>query len=548
MDIILLNFLERSMLIIFAFFLVTKISRVKEIFTNEQYKTRDYIIICSIFSAFAVFSTYFALDYYGSLINVRNVVIISGGIMFGPIVGITTGIVSGVHRYFIDINGVTSIPCLISSLIAGGISGIIYKNVPKNNRWIYGILGGMLTMTIEMVLILILSKDYYIAHEIVLKISIPMILGQFSIGIIVRLVQSIEEDKERIAAKQSKLALEIANKTLPYFRNLDKDGLNKICTIIKDDINADAVSITDKKYVLAYVGLGEEKYINGYESITDCTKKVIESGNISIRNDDNQYNDSVIKSSIIIPLREKNEVVGTLKIYYKRKHKITYSLQALAVGLSQLISTLMEISRVEEIKEIANKSEIKALQAQINPHFLFNALNAISACIRIDANEARNIVMNLANFLRYNLEISDEFISLKKELNQVDAYVNIERARFGDRLNIIYDVDDIDIKIPSLIIQPLVENAIVHGILKSKGKGYININVKEYRDKVKIEIIDSGVGIEEDIIRKIYQDDIENNKIGLYNVHKRLKLIYGEGLVIERLEKGTRIAFLVERI
>jgi two-component system LytT family sensor kinase len=538
------------MLLFFAFFLVTRISTVKEVLLNEQYKLREYVIICMIFSIFAIFSTYFALDYHGSLINVRNVAIISGGVMFGPIVGIVTGIVSGLHRYLIDINGITSLPCLISSLIAGGISGVIYKNVVKKNRWIYGILGGMSTVIIEMGLILLLTKPFYLGYEIVSKISLPMIIGQFSIGIIVSLVQSIENDKDRIAAEQSKLALDIANKTLPYFRNLDKYGLNKICTIIKEDINADAVAITDKNYILAYVGLGQEKYTKDYEPITTYTMDVIESGNIMIRNGDDgdKYNDQIIKSSMVIPLKEKNEVVGTLKIYYKRNHKITYSLQSLAVGLSQIISTLMELSKIEEIKEMANKSEIKALQTQINPHFLFNALNAISATIRIDQDEARNLIINLANYLRYNLEISDDFISINKELKQVRDYIQIEKARFGDRLDLVYDIDDIDIKIPSLIIQPLVENAIIHGILKVKGSGTINIKVKKFGEKVKIEIIDSGIGIDEELIKKLYCDDMPENKIGLYNVHKRLKLIYGEGLILERLEKGTRIAFLVERI
>lgn len=549
MHIVFLNFLERSMLLFFAFFLVTRISTVKEVLLNEQYKLREYVIICTIFSIFAMLSTYFAIDYHGSLINVRNVAIISGGVMFGPIVGIVTGLVSGLHRYLIDINGVTSLPCLISSLIAGVISGVIYKNVVKKNRWIYGILAGMLTVIIEMGLILLFTKPFYVGYDIVSKISFPMIIGQFSIGIIVSVVQSIEDDKDRIAAEQSKLALDIANKTLPYFRNLDKYGLNKICTIIKDDINADAVAITDKNYILAYVGLGQEKYTKDYEPITTYTRDVIESGNIMIRNgDEDKYNDQIIKSSMVIPLKEKNEVVGTLKIYYKRDHKITYSLQALAVGLSQIISTLMELSKIEEIKEMANKSEIKALQTQINPHFLFNALNAISASIRIDQDEARNLIINLANYLRYNLEISDDFISINKELKQVRDYIQIEKARFGDRLNIVYDIDDIDIKIPSLIIQPLVENAIIHGILKSKGSGTINIKVKKFGEKVKIEIIDSGIGIDEELIKKLHCDDMPENKIGLYNVHKRLKLIYGEGLILERLEKGTRITFLVERI
>ncbi|WP_416101168.1 sensor histidine kinase [Clostridium carboxidivorans] len=196
---------------------------------------------------------------------------------------------------------------------------------------------------------------------------------------------------------------------------------------------------------------------------------------------------------------------------------------------------------------MANKAELKALQTQINPHFLFNALNAVASSIRINPDKARELIINLSNYLRYNLELNDEFIDIKKELKQVNDYVEIEKARFGNKLNVIYDIDDIHVNIPSLIIQPLVENAIVHGILKDKGMGTVTISVKEKEEKIKISIVDSGVGIDNSIIEKVYNDNIPKNKIGLYNVHLRLKLIYGEGLKIKKLEKGTKIEFYVTR-
>jgi len=519
----------------------------REIFLKENYERKDYAIICIVFIVFAILSTYTGVNVEGSLVNVRTITIVSGGIIFGPIVGIVTGVVSGIHRYLIDINGITSIPCLISSITAGIVSGYINKKVNRNYRWIAGIGAGMLSEMITMILILILSKPHSLGIDIVSKIAIPMILGQISVGFIVLLVQSVEDDKEKIAAKQAKLALDIANKTLPYFRIINSDSLNKICNIIKEDIQADAVAITDKKYILAYVGIGEEHYNISHEIITEATKEAIKSDRIIIKNRDFEDKSATLKSAIVIPLKEKNEVIGTLKIYYRKEHKITYSLQSLAVGLSQIISTLMELSKIEQIKEMANKSEIKALQTQINPHFLFNALNAITSCIRINPDKARELTIKLASYLRYNLELNDEFIDIKKELMQVKDYVEIEKARFGNKLNIIYDIDDVDIKIPSLLIQPLVENAIVHGILKDKGAGTVSISVKKHDEKVKITIIDSGIGISEDIIERVYNDTMHENKIGLYNVHLRLKLIYGEGLIIKRLEKGTKIEFYIKR-
>ena len=121
---------------------------------------------------------------------------------------------------------------------------------------------------------------------------------------------------------------------------------------------------------------------------------------------------------------------------------------------------------------MATKAEIKALQTQINPHFLFNSLNTIASFVRINPTKARELIINLSVFLRYNLEIGDELVDVYSELEQVKAYVAIEKARFGEKLHVIYNIqDNIDIKMPSLIIQPIVENSIKHGILKSGRKG-----------------------------------------------------------------------------
>ncbi|MDB1931969.1 MULTISPECIES: LytS/YhcK type 5TM receptor domain-containing protein [Clostridium] len=539
--------MDRAVLLLACLFTITRLQSFRNVFQRDTYRKKDYFIACTVFSVFAILSTYTGLNVEGSLVNVRTITIVSGGIIFGPVVGIVTGVISGVHRYLIDIGGITSIPCLISSICAGIISGYINRKVKRNYRWIAGIIAGMFSETITMILILLLSRPHSLGYDIVSKIAAPMIIGQISVGFIVLLVQSIENDKEKISAKQAKLALDIANKTLPYFRKINSESLNKICTIIKEDIKADAVSITDTKNILAYSGIGKEYYNIGHEIINAETKEAISSGKIVIKNTGFKEKTSLLKSAIIIPLKEKNEVIGALKIYYRASNNITYTVETLAVGLSQIISTLMEVSKVEEMKEMANKAELKALQTQINPHFLFNALNAIASSIRINPNNARELIINLSSYLRFNLELNSEFIDVKKELKQVKDYIEIEKARFGDKLNIIYDIDDVDIKIPSLTIQPLVENAIVHGILKDNHNGTVKISLKDEGEKVKISIIDSGVGISEEMINNIYTDNVPEKKIGLYNVHSRIKLIYGDGLKIKRLDKGTMIEFYIKK-
>ncbi|MBU9832175.1 MULTISPECIES: sensor histidine kinase [Rahnella] len=544
----LLAVFDRAALMLICLFFLTRTPLFRKLLhkENENHTALELTAVTAIFSLFAIFGTLSGINVEGSLINVRTIAIMSGGILFGPWVGIITGVISGTHRFLIDIHGPTSLPCLITSITAGFLSGYINKKVKKALHWKVGILAGMLCETLTMVLILLMARPFSLGLDIVMNIAAPLILGASSIGLIVLLVQSVEDEKEVIAARQARLALDIANKTLPYFRNINAESLASICSIIRDDIDADAVAITDNKNILAYVGVGAEEYNIGHETLSEMTKATLESGEITVKNNDEMHRTPQIHSLIIIPLWEKGEVTGSLKIYYCDPHRITYSLKVMAIGLSQIMSTQMEVSRTEQLREMANKAEMRALQSKINPHFLFNALNAISSSIRARPDVARQLVINLSRYLRYNLELNDELIDLRKELHQVQDYIAIEQARFGSKLTVIYDIDDdISVKIPSLLIQPLVENAIVHGIQKCSGKGVVVISVKHHANGVWVSVKDTGHGINQETIDRVARNEMPGNKIGLLNVHHRVSLLYGQGLVIRRLEPGTDISFLI---
>ncbi|NGX87014.1 sensor histidine kinase [Rahnella sp. Lac-M11] len=546
----LLAVFDRAALMLICLFFLTRTPLFRKLLhkENDNHTALELAAVTAIFSLFAIFGTLSGINVEGSLINVRTIAIMSGGILFGPWVGIITGVISGTHRFLIDIHGPTSIPCLITSITAGFLSGYINKKVKKALHWKVGILAGMLCETLTMILILLMARPFSLGLDIVMNIAAPLILGASSIGLIVILVQSVEDEKEVIAARQARLALDIANKTLPYFRNINAESLDSICRIIRDDIDADAVAITDTRNILAYVGTGAEEYNIGHEALSEITKATLESGQITVKNNDEMHRTPQIHSLIIIPLWEKGEVTGSLKIYYCDPHRITYSLKVMAIGLSQIMSTQMEVSRTEQLREMANKAEMRALQSKINPHFLFNALNAISSSIRARPDVARQLIINLSRYLRYNLELNDELIDLRKELHQVQDYIAIEQARFGSKLTVIYDIDDdISVKIPSLLIQPLVENAIVHGIQKCSGKGVVVISVKHQPDGVKVSVKDTGHGINQETIDRVERNEMPGNKIGLLNVHHRVSLLYGQGLTIRRLEPGTDISFLITK-
>jgi two-component system, LytTR family, sensor kinase len=540
-----------SYVIIIAF-IISNLSVFKKIIQKDGFGKFELIILSLTFAIFGIIGTYSGTDVFGAIANTRIIGIMAGGILCGPFVGILSGVIAGLHRFTYDIGGITSVPCAITTILAGFVSAYIYKKGTKHEKWFYGLIGGFVVESIEMALILLMSKPFYDALSIVKSIYFPMsFTNALGICMLIIIIQKIFSEKEQIAAKQAQLALEIANKTLPYFRDINNDSLKNICSIIKDSTGADAVAITDKKIISAHVGMGSDHHISGEVIQTTSTKQVIEDGRMRVLNSSEEIQCFCkycpLKSAIVVPLKENEEVIGTLKLYYSKENGISYTNEKLAIGLSQLISTQLEISKVGKLKDMATKAEIKALQAQINPHFLFNALNTIVSFMRFNPNGARELIVNLSTYLRYNIEETSTFVDISRELDQVKAYVEIEKARFGDKLIVLYDIDEsLHIKIPSLIIQPLVENSIKHGILKGSGSGNVRIEVKRYNlNEAMVTIEDDGIGIPQSIIDGISYGTLPENKIGMSNVNNRLQYIYGTGLKIQRLNKGTKISFIL---
>ncbi len=548
------NLLNNIGYIIAISFGLTYVDSFKRLVEKERYNRKDKVMLSILFSIIAIIGTYVGTDYNGAIANTRNIGVVVGGIVGGPLVGIVTGIVAGLHRYLIDVGGITSVPCALSTILGGVISGFLYQKTNIKNRKFYGLLAGIIVENLSMGLILLMSKPTSIAVDIVVNIYIPMVfangLGAF---VVISITDSILEEKKKVAGEQAKLILEIANKTLPHFRELTPKSLKNVCKIIQEAVDAEVVALTDLEDILASYSLNEENKINHTKIVGRVTKMVLSTGRVYISDDLQDEKDrrgclKDMKSAIITPLINDQGIVGTLKMYFKEDSALTSRNKYLAIGLSQLISTQLEISRIERLKNEAAKAEIRALQAQINPHFLFNALHTISSFVRIDPDKARRVILDLSVYLRHTIEAGDRLVTIEKELNQVKAYVGIEEARFYNKFKVHYDIDEKLIKasIPSLTIQPLVENAIKHGILKDGIGGNVYISVKPIKNKIEIVVEDDGVGIDNQMIEDIELDNVKPEKVGLYNVYSRIKLLYGKGLYIERLEKGTRISFVIK--
>lgn len=215
----------------------------------------------------------------------------------------------------------------------------------------------------------------------------------------------------------------------------------------------------------------------------------------------------------------------------------------------ELINRVITLRKMQEALQDAIKIETVFLQSQIKQHFLYNSLNSIVSLCYSDSERAGNLLGELSHYLRSILEIDPHhsFIELRKEISLVNSYLELEKARFGQRLRILFNYDPAveDYQIPAFLIQPIVENAIRHGVMGRMAGGTVAISIKKQLKEIVISIKDDGVGIEEDKLQLLLKDTSDGS-IGLKNVNKRLENEYGENLHIQSAKnEGTCITMRI---
>ena len=243
--------------------------------------------------------------------------------------------------------------------------------------------------------------------------------------------------------------------------------------------------------------------------------------------------------------------MGVLKLYYQQASEVDRTQMAIARGLADLLSTQLTVSELDRQAELTARAEIKALQAQINPHFLFNTLNTIAALTRTDPVQARNLLREFAVFYRRTLENSQSLVPLSVELEQTQRYLHIEKARFGeDRIVESMNVEEGcgEVLVPGFIVQPIVENAVRHA-MNEDGPLHIDIQVATDGNDVLVAVADDGLGMDEEIAQKLLEGSSQDAKggpkgtgIALRNVAERIELYYGVGSgveIISRPGEGT---------
>jgi two-component system LytT family sensor kinase len=182
--------------------------------------------------------------------------------------------------------------------------------------------------------------------------------------------------------------------------------------------------------------------------------------------------------------------------------------------------------KLEDKERLLQEARLRALTSQINPHFLFNTLNSVASLVRTDPDKARLVIHKLSNILRRLLRKTGDYSSLRDELSFIDDYLSIEMVRFGDKLRFVKEIDGgvLDRMIPSMVLQPIVENSLKHGLANKVEGGTIRLTVSESTGGLSVTIEDDGVGIPESNLAKLFEQGI-----GISNVNERLKVLFGTG-------------------
>lgn len=386
----------------------------------------------------------------------------------------------------------------------------------------------------------------------IVVMAIAGVVFTLSLVMVIRLVM----DPDSVRARQSDSMLRLASQTLDCMKNgMTSEAAQTICTLLLPSTAGIAVAITDRESILGYAGFLEAENPSGSIIRTHATHATIADGAMHILRSSEEIGfqpGSTIQGAIIVPLVVGDDILGTLKFYYRHARDISETQKSIAEGFGRLLSTQMAASALEEQKKLAASMELKALQSQINPHFLFNTINTIASLVRTDPPRARVLLREFAVFYRRTLEDSADLILFGREMEQTRRYFTFEIARFGaDRVELREDIDErvAQMLVPPFLIQPLVENAVRHA-MPAEGKLVITVFGRIEGDDIIIGVVDDGVGMTDEARENIlHPASGQGMGIAAKNVHDRVIGYFGPGSdmqVESQLGQGTRVTLVMK--
>lgn len=344
-------------------------------------------------------------------------------------------------------------------------------------------------------------------------------------------------------------AVAVFGRDLPLRSGLTSEAAERTVRLLRPVLAGDSVAITDTTSVLAFVGPGADHHQPGHQVMTAATRAVLTSARPSVLRNPADLGcpepTCPLQTAVIAPLLVGDRAVGTLKVY--RVDQTPPARQPVQ-DLASILSLHLELAEADRERQLAADARLDALRAQINPHFLFNTLNTIASKARTDPEDARRLLQRLSDFFRYSIRQDGQFADFAQEYFFVRTYLSLEQARYGESLQVRFDVDPqvLSVQVPVLTIQPLVENAVKHGLSEKVGGGTVRMKarVDPLSRTTVIQVRDDGVGIPEDMLDRVLSGHAPSGGIGLHNINQRLESLFGERYslhVRSGRDKGTTV-------
>ena len=310
-------------------------------------------------------------------------------------------------------------------------------------------------------------------------------------------------------------------------------------------LGSPAAALTDLDGTLAWDGGGEHHRETSYQAAAET----IRSGSTSVQAISCGRPGCTLRHVITAPLTVDERVEGTLQVFAP---VASAGLIRATNEVAGWVSGQLELAEVDESRRRLVEAEVRALRAQISPHFIYNSLSAIASFVRTDPERARDLLLEFADFTRYSFRRHGDFTTLAEELRSIERYLALEKARFGDRLQVTLRVapEALSVTLPFLCLQPLVENAVRHGIEGKPTAGHITIVAEDVGNEVLISIEDDGTGEDPERVRRALAGDSSVDSVGLGNVDERLRSTFGDdfGLVIHTAAgAGTKVDLRVPK-
>ena len=274
---------------------------------------------------------------------------------------------------------------------------------------------------------------------------------------------------------------------------LTEDNAGKAARNLRVLLGGTAVAVCDTQDVLVWSGHGEHHR----DQAMGHAGQVLDSGDVIVLGRADlpcDRPDCDVRAGVAAPLVVEDRVIGALTAYSSGP---SAGLARATEQLATWVSGQLELGELDRERTRAMEAELRSLRAQISPHFIYNSLGAIASFVRTDPDRARELLLEFADFTRYSFRRHGDFTTLAEELRSVERYLLLEQARFGDRLRVTLSIapEVLPVAVPFLCIQPLVENAVRHGLESVEGGGHIRITARDQDQECLIEVEDDGVGL-----------------------------------------------------